>query len=463
MRRAREASRTVWDGLRRRSRSRSSEPSAFDVAGDVPVMRIVVDPLVPLDEATTRFFEVLRAHDPSIQLLRRREQESLESVGDYAVIPPSELDIDNGWGGVIEVRDSGPRRTGIPHAENNIEAAYNWAKAYGLDPDEARTRSLDAQAAISLDAHLYVTDNTYALHGLTMRIACTPQDALAVIGLHQRLRSRVVVGVDDPRIISTWMAEHTQAITMLPAVSAQFGDGHGMRPRDETLALLRAMLIRLKRALGARDRLLVSSLHPDGLLGFEEPDELVERTVISLQGIFDAAARALNSELVEPAAFAAVSFARKDVRKMLPESVRDLLDHQDNRALLQVIAALRNTIHNEPFGRAAFEESGEVEALATLEGEPAITFRGLSAQLGRTQRWTLFEDQLPMPGREAEVVLRPLPLVEDLIVLSARLANSLIAAAPWALPSSSPTTSPEDWSTYPPFSHAVRRGYGLDA
>lgn len=423
-------------------------------------MRIVVDPLTPLDEATTRYFEVLRAHDPSIQLLRRREKESLESVGDYAVIPPSEIDTDNGWGGVVEVHDSGTRRRGIPYAESNIEAAYNWAKSYGLDPDEARARSLDAEAAISLDAHLYVTDNAYALHGLTMRIACTPQDALAVIGLHQRLRSQVLVGVEDPRIISTWMAEHTQAITMLPAVSAQFDDGQGVRPLDETLSLLRAMLMRLKRALGARDRLLVSSLHPDGILGFEEPDELVERTVVSLKGLFDAAARALNSELEKPAARAAVSFAHKDFRKMLPDSIGDLLNHQDNRALLQVIAALRNTIHNEPFGRAAFEESGEVEALATLDGDPAVTFRRLAAQLGRTQRWTLFEDRPATPGME--LVLRPLPLVEDLIVLSARLANSLIAAAPWALPPSPPAESPENWMTYPPFSGAVRRGYGLD-
>ncbi|WP_350350645.1 hypothetical protein ABS642_14390 [Microbacterium sp. A8/3-1] len=424
-------------------------------------MRIVVDPLLPLDEATKRYFELLGVHDQSLQLLRRREKKSLQSAGDYAVIAPAEINTDNGWGGVIEMNENGTRRSGIPYAENNKESAYNWADAYGLDAEEARERSLDAQAAIALNAHVYVTDNAYALHGLTMRIACTPQDALAVIGLHQRLRSHVLVGLDEPRIISTWMAEHTQAITMLPAVSAQFEGRQGIRPHDETLALLRAMLIRLKRALGARDRLLVSSLHPDGLLGFEEPDELVERTVVSLQGIFDAAGRALNNELVEPAAQAAASFARKDFRRVLPDSVRDILDHQDNRALLRVISVLRNTIHNEPFGRAAYEEHGEVESLATLEGEPAVAFRMLAAQLGRTQRWTYFEDQPSRPGRERELVLRPLPLIEDLIVLSAQLANALITAAPWALYPSPAEESSENWSTYPPFSDSVRRGYGL--
>lgn len=451
--------RTVWEGLRKRSRSRGSEQNAFDIAGDVPVIRVIVDPQLRLDADDERYFELLRAHDPGVHVLRRREKDALHTDGDYAVLRPAQVGTDNGWGGIIEIRGERAWQGGIPYAENNIEAAYNWAKHYGLDPDAARTRALDAEAATTLDAQLYVTDNAYALHGLTMRSACSLADAQSVIGLHQRLRSHVLVGLHDSRFISTWMAEHTQALAMLPAVSAQFGDGAGTRPRDETLALLRAMLIRLKRALRARDRLLVSSLHPDGILGFEEPDELVERTVISLQGLFDAAARALNAELTEPAAY--VSYGQDKFLRALPANVRTLVENADNRAVRGVIAALRNTIHNEPFGRAAFEERGEVESLATLEGQPADSFREHAARLGQMHRWTLFEDRPPLPGHESEVVLRPVALVDDLIALSAGFANALIASAPWALPANSPAASPADWSTYPPFVNSVQRGYGL--
>lgn len=425
-------------------------------------MRVVIDPLISLDEDTIRYVEILRSDDPNITVLRRFDDaQDLQSEGDYAVIEPHQLHTRNGWGGVTEMRDGRARNRAIPYAENNIQSAYNWAAHYGLDPDEARAREPDAQAAISLDADLYVTDNAFALHGMRMRSACTVADAFAVIGLHQRLRSRVLVGTVHPRFISTWMAEHIQAIGVLPSVSAQFADDDAPRPSDETLALLRAMLVRVKRALASRDRLLVCSLHPDGILGFEGPDELVERTVVSLQGLFDAAARALNAELREPFPLARVTFADKVFRAALPDPVRALLEQRENRTLLQLISALRNTIHNEPFGRAAFEKSGEVEALVTLEGEPATKFRALAAQRGQTDRWTLFEDAPAIPGRELEVVLRPVPLVDDLIALSCQLANALIAAAPWATRSFHPSASPEDWSTYPPYADAVRRGYGL--
>lgn len=426
-------------------------------------MRVVIDPLISLDEATTRYVDTLRSDDPNITVLRRFDDaKDLRSEGDYTVIEPRELKTENGWGGVTEMRDGRAWNRAIPHAENNIQSAYNWAAHYGLDPEEARARDLDAQAAISLDADLYVTDNAFALRGMRMRSACTVADAFAVVGLHQRLRSRILVGTTHARFISTWMAEHIQAIDMLPSVSAQFADDNDApRPSDETLALLRAMLVRVKRALGSRDRLLVSSLHPDGILGFEGPDELVERTVVGLQGLFDAAARALNSELREPFPLTRVSFAQKDFRAALPDPVRALLEQRENRTLRELISTLRNTIHNEPLGRAAFEKSGEVEALATLEGEPATRFRALAKQSGQTHRWTLFEDAPSIPGRELEVVLRPVPLVDDLVVLSGQLANALIAAAPWATRSFHPSASPEDWSTYPPYADAVRRGYGL--
>lgn len=455
--------RTVWEGIRKRARSRGTAAGAFDIEGEVPTMRLVMDPLTSLDEVTTQYVDILRADDPNITVLRRFDDaQQLRSEGDYTVIEPRELNTENGWGGVTEMREGRAWNRAIPYAENNIQAAYNWAAHYGLDPDDARARELDAQAAISLDADLYMTDNAFALHGMRMRSACTVADAFAVIGLHQRLRSRVLVGTTHARFISTWMAEHIQAIDMLPSVSAQFADDNDApRPSDETLALLRAMLIRVKRALASRDRLLVSSLHPDGIVGFEGPDELVGRTVVSLQGLFDAAGRALNSELPKPFPVGGVSFARDHFRTALPDPVRALLEHQENLTLRELISTLRNTIHNEPFGRAAFEESGEVEALATLEGEPATKFRAFAEQRGQTGRWTLFEDAPARPGRELEVVLRPVPLIDDLIALSCQLANTLIAAAPWATRSLQPSTSPEDWSTYPPYADSVRRGYGL--
>ncbi|MFJ2370240.1 hypothetical protein [Microbacterium sp. NPDC087665] len=451
----------VWERLRKPARPHTNERRAFDLHADLPPLRVVIDPLVPLTPDIESYFDLLRRADVSILILRRRAQHQLLASGDYSVVTPEETPIDNGWGGVIEKHENGAVRRAIPFAQKNTESAFNWAKRYGLDPVAARARELDAQAAISLDADLYVTDNEFALHRKMMRSACTVSDALAVIGLHQRLRSRVLVGPEDAQFITKWMAERVQVTAMLPHVDAQFNDVADRPAGDRALSMLRAMLVRLERALAARDRLLVTSLHPDGLIGFEAPDELVERAVVALQGVLDAVARALNAQLTTPVPEAEASFSRKSFRAQLPFQTRKLVEDPDNRAIREIISVLRNTIHNEPFGRAAHEKDGEVERLATVEGEPGAKFRALAARLMTTDRWTLFETNSAIPDLGLGVVLRPIPLVDELIVRCAALSDALIASAPWAMPLL-PDAEKTGWGSGPSFIRSVQRGYGLD-
>ncbi|MDQ0647240.1 hypothetical protein QFZ53_001436 [Microbacterium natoriense] len=451
----------VWERLRKPARPLRNERRAFDLHADLPTLRVVIDPLLALTPEVDGYFDLLRRADASILILRRREQNQVLASGDYAVVTPAETPADSGWGGVIEKHENGVVHRAIPFAQKNTESAFNWAKHYGLDPVAARARELDAQAAISLEADLYVTDNEFALHRKTMRSACTVSDALAVIGLHQRLRSRVLVGPEDAQFITSWMAERIQVTAMLPRVDAQFNDVMETRAGDGALSMLRAMLIRLERALAARDRLLVTSLHPNGLIGFEAPDELVERAVVALQGVLDAAARALNAQLTSPVPASEASFSRKSFRAQLPPATRKLVEDSDNRATREIISVLRNTIHNQPFGIAAHEKGGEVERLATVEGEPGEKFRALAAQLKATDRWTLFETKSAVPDLGFGVVLRPIPLIDELIVRCAALSDSLIASAPWAT-TPFPDAERTGWGSGPAFIRSVQRGYGLD-
>lgn len=451
----------VWERLRKPARPHRNERRAFDLHADLPTLRVVIDPLVALTPDVDGYFDLLRSADASILILRRREQHQLLVPGDYAVVTPAETPADNGWGGVIEKHEHGVMRRAIPFAQKNTESAFNWAEHYGLDPVAAHDRELDAQAATSLEADLYVTDNEFALHRKTMRSACTVSDALAVIGLHQRLRSRVLVRPEDAQLITKWMAERIQVRAMLPNVDAQFDEVVEVRASDGALAMLRATMIRLERALAARDRLLVTSLHPDGLIGFEAPDELIERAVVALQGVLDATGRALNAQLSEPVPEAEASFSRKSFRARLAPETRGLIEAPDNRAVREIISVLRNTIHNEPFGIAAHEKDGEVERLATVEGEPGEKFRVLAAQLKATDRWTLFETNSAIPDLGLGVVLRPIPLIDELIVRCAALSDSLIASAPWAM-TPLPEAERTGWGSGPAFIRSVQRGYGLD-
>lgn len=415
----------MWPSLPFASR-RSSDASPFSPSVEWPTLRVVVDPDAEIPSDVSRYLELLRRGDSKVRLLRRVQEGELVDTGDYEVIPPGP-ETGGEYGGVRERRKDGVALIGIPSARNNIAAAYNWAQHYGFDPDEAQARQLDAEAALSLDADVYLTDNAFLLRQPRPMAAASVAETLAVIGLHQRVRSRVILGEGFGGVLGTWQVEMIQARALLPE-SARAFTATGAPLPSGAVRLVGAACQRLGRALRARDQLLLSSVQRVRSFGVDDPDDAVERVAIALQGMFDALARALNESLGGPLPVGSVGFHQKTFLKSIPESSRQVASDPRVRALRGVIAELRNTVHHEPVGRAASEVRGRLEELVTLPRTSAERFLLNADELGHRERWVAFDVE------QTGLALRPIALCDDIITEAATSANRLLASFPWSEP-----------------------------
>ncbi|WP_404430691.1 hypothetical protein LG299_12465 [Microbacterium lacus] len=355
-----------------------------------------------------------------------------------------------------EYRTGGVALVGVPSARNNITAAFNWAMHYGFDPDEASSRQLDAEAARSLDADVYMTDNAYLLHRPDSYAAASVAEALAVIGLHQRLRGRVILGEGFEGHVGTWQAEMIQAGALLPASAQAFREGGSGLPLEAT-RLVRAARLRLGKALAARDNLLLASMQRTRSFGADEPEDSVERVAVALQGMFDALARALNACLANPLNARHVAWHRREFLQAIPSDSQSVASTSHFKALQAVIGELRNTVHHEPVGSAASDTRGRFEKLVTLPRTSAERFLREVDNLGRRERWVAHDI-----GKYG-LALHPVVLCDDLIGDAAAAANRLLDTFPWTESAGSPPSpaTQSDWLTYPPYLATNRLLYGL--
>ena len=427
---------------------------------------MVIDPSLPLDQVTERYFDFLRTSDNGVTVLTRVHTSPPTRRGDYHVIDP-DMRPTNRDTGVCEQTALGLSWRAVLSARNNIAAAYNWAKADGLDPDDARDRQLDVEAAIALQADVYVSDNRFAL---TQRFnngmfACSPREAMAIVGLHQRLQDRLVV--DTPpfsSVLGLRDAEYVQAWAMLPNTLALFAR-RVSPPADPTRwkDLVRVAHVRLERCLRARDQILVRSIHPTMSFPFDTNDALVERIALNLSAMFDALARAINAAIELGRQEQRCFLTNKDFRRCLPGPITNVLATSESVALLGAIGDLRNTIHHVALSHAAeFDGRGKVsENYVVLPASDARMFRQYVATLRRSSQW------IAKDFDEFGLVLRPVPLIEEMMTKSVLLFETVVSKVDW------PGTVDEDlrvrsddpgewWMYYSPTVNLVAALYGLE-
>lgn len=447
----------VHDDLRRNGH-------AFRPTLDWPELRVGVDPDAAGDELADGYLEFLRSFDSGVRVLTRVEGPGLARVGDYFVIAPGE-GLSEEHGGVQERTPEGSTLHGIFSARNNIAAAFNWANAKGYDPQSARNRQLDIEAATALKADLYVSDSPFALSHTFSRdaFACTPLEAMAVVGLDQRLRGRVVVEeAPFSRTLNLWQVEMIEAWALLPESLELFYRDRVQSDSQRWRDLIRVAAVRLERALRSRDQALARSIHPNHPFPFEREDALVERITVNLSAMFDALARAINDALNMNFDEWQCSFSpSKKFFQKLPSEVASVLSSDDARALLNAISTLRNTIHAESLGEAAQGDSqGRVrENYVVLPKSEAVRFREQCERLGTSHVWIAFDfDDLGLN-------LKPVRLIEDLIPLAVKLFQSLVAVVSWpGSPSPLPRRDdPEDWLHHEPTVRLVKALYGIGA
>lgn len=419
----------MWPNYRYH-RNSIEETTAFVPSNEWPELSVVLDPLVPRDEAAFGYFDFIRTRAAGIRILTRSDDPLPSRVGDYHVIVP-EMPSANGDGAVRERTEAGHALRAMLSGVKNCTAAYNWASAGGYDPEEARVRHLDVEAAIALKADIYVTDDRFALsQQLTGNVfACSPREAMAIIGLHQRLQDRLLVNSGPfAETLDLAAAEYVQAWGLLPNSVKLFslqapGETEAAKWKD----LVRVARVRLERCLRARDQILVRSIQPAVSFPFDSSDALVERIALNISGMFDALARAIKEALSLQVREDQCALNKRDFKRLLPDGIKNLIGTPKNVALLRAIADLRNTIHHEALSHAAQGDSrGNVEEnYVVLPASNAQDFRALAGTLGVTSRWIANDSD------DFGVCLKAVPLVEDLMEQSVSLFEAIVAQVEW--------------------------------
>ncbi len=415
-----------------------------------------------------QYFAFLRRNSKDVKVLTRVLEGSPSMVGDYQVVPPNDASAEGQHAGVRERTATGLTNRAMFYARNNSTAAFKWAKAAGLDPDEARDRQLDVEAAVALKADIYVTDSRFALtQKLTGDVfACSPSEAMAIVGLHQRLRGRILVDTGlFPETLGLPEAEYVQAWALLPNTLDLFAR-RVPPPADPTRwkDLVRVARVRLERCLRARDQILVQSIHPTLSFPFDANDALVERISLNLSAMFDALARAINAVSPIESDETKCSFTNDRFRARLPASVKAAVATSDSLALLRAMSILRNTIHHIALSHAAESDgSGKVsENYVVLPTSEATKFRQHAATLRKTPQW------IAKDFDEYGLILKPVSLIEDLVTQSVQLFETVVSTADW------PGTIDEDlrvrsddpvewWMYYSPTVGLVSSLYGLES
>ncbi|WP_461165330.1 hypothetical protein [Arthrobacter sp. R4-81] len=314
--------------------------------------------------------------------------------------------------------------------QNRI-AAYNWASAGGFNPDEARERQLDVEAADALEADIYVTDNQFALsQKLNGRVfACIPSEAMAIVGLHQRIQGHLLVNTDVvPQSFDLSAAEYVASWGLLPNTLNLFALQMSSQPESSRWKdLVRVSHVRLERCLRARDQILVRGIHASHNFPFDSNDALVERIAMNLSAMFDTLARAINDSLTLEQDETACSLNNRNFRRLLPGSAKRLLGRPENVALLRTIGILRNTIHHEALSHAAEGDSrGRIqENYVVLPASNAAEFRSFAAIIGNGSDW------IAKDGDDFGVIIRAVPLIEDLVRHSVALFETLVSEIQW--------------------------------
>lgn len=421
--------RRMWPDYKIRGDLRK-EGHAFIPNAKWPDLRVVIDPDLTSDPAIVDYFAFLRTRDSGVMVFTRGSDSLPSRVGDYYVVLPDATSGSADAGIRLRV-EAGWASRAMFSAINNTISAYNWALAGGFDPDAARERQLDVEAASALKADIYITDNRFALaqrfNGGVF--ACSPSEAMAIVGLHQRLQGGLLIDTDVvPLSLDLSSAEYVASWGLLPNTLELFAlEGSSQRESVRWKDLIRVAHVRLERCLRARDQILVRGIHPNHNFPFDSNDALVERVALNLSAMFDTLARAIKEALTLQLNEEKCSFMRPEFRRLLPESTKRLLGTRESIALLRTIGVLRNTIHHESLSHAAEGDSrGRVqENYVVLPASNAEEFRQHATTLGREPEW------IAKNSDDWGVVIRAVPLIEDLIRQSVSLFETLVSEVEW--------------------------------
>lgn len=419
-------------------------------------LQVVLDPALVLEDLQARY----------IDLLRTKEETGIDFL-DISVDHgrPTRLDT---WHLTPPHPDGGAYAVELVTAESrssrrvrpNLEA---FAKQYSEERDTDDRTAFQAVAsfevAFAAGAHVYVTENKpiFGWRRDGTMFPCPPIDALAIIGLYQRLRGPVYLLDGWPTVTASATVAELAVTALVPELTQVFQrSGVGGTAWVQSRSMLSSVRVRLERVLQDRDHLIAHHLVSGRRLPYSSAEALVERIALNLFGAFDSLARAVNLALDLDVDQRHCSFKRKDFRGKLPAGgLRNAADERHFQALLELLALLRNTIHHEALGAGSSTDTrrgSSLAPLAILPSADADAFIAESNRLGRTQRWVL--DLPSSTVNDIGLPVRALPVTEDLLQLALEHIREILLLTPWPgtyapIVTNPSARSPVGWSPNP--------------
>jgi hypothetical protein len=288
-----------------------------------------------------------------------------------------------------------------------------------------------AAASDEMDADGFVTRRAYVLERNHHNdpVAFVPEDAFGLIGLIRRARGNSSLGRDmmDLRLGGStyhFVLERELLRDAWPWFSAIVSSG--TQNNDRSLVYLgQTARERFTRVLQIRDRLhFAAKGEPTRARGDEVVFQL-ETLLMFLSAAFDAAARVAHV-VYFGSDYSAAGWRRERWRERLRQLEPALAaladDGTHGGAILQMVGALRNTIHGEGLRSGEFRESGQrpAQLVRVTEKEGERLTRLLEHIGGDPAVWGLEE-------RRDEVWLAADRFVEALVPQATALLNQLMA------------------------------------
>jgi hypothetical protein len=326
---------------------------------------------------------------------------------------------------------------GVYGTERLRERAAKLAEETSGDTEEVYRTLVFASAGDEHNCDGFVTRRPYILADEKPRapIAVTPEDAVALAGLALRSRNNPSIGSD---LMGLRLLGNTFYFILSRDLLREgwpwFGGcvASSSHTTDDSIVYLgQTVHERFARVLQIRDRLhRAAKQEPTRGNGDSVVFEL-ESLLLFLSAVFDAAARVahvvyINSDYEE------AGWRRSGWRKTMTAAAPTLLaltaDATEGAAILQIIAALRNTIHGEALrATAAKEPGGLTTQLVRVTPKEAEKLTERIAEIGDTPAgWGLRTDQ-------RETTLAADRFVETLLPRAVTLLNELMAATDTSL------------------------------
>lgn len=430
------------------------EPLPFQLTITSSPLRIHLDPAAELDDVECAYFELLARHcgDSHIEFAEIDLSPSGELSSGVWSVDRTVVGPDGQYGLHRQVNGLEQGRTTRDHVD---EFAMELADHHSIDPERALQAQLRYDTAHSADVDLYVTtlEPVWGYRVDDAMFVCRPPEALAVVGLFQRLHGHLWVRGGLDRNLATGQAEFATVLALVPELQDMFPrvgtDPESWKP---TASLLRSARTRLERILNDRDQLIARHLlsgRPAPLAG---PEALLERIALNISGLFDALARAINRALDLGVNPRHCSFLKGPLPARLPAPLPTATAAMDLKGLLRVIGFLRNTIHQVNLGPGAYSDRARgLEPMVSIPSDDAADFFEALAPFPQLKWWTVGAPD------DYGLHLRPLPFLEDLLPLVIDAFRRILAVTPW------PGHANPDrfWYDQPELHDQLRRLYGL--